>query len=359
MRHRRSICFLVAISAVLLTVGCDKFGPNRPMAVDTGKVTKITPLSAVISGRAHLPGTTMTDLSFGVEYSTDDSFSYGNTLTRIASSAESDYSYSVIVPCLEPATTYYFRSFISQNGEIAYGKTGSFKTKEITSILKTLEVTEIGAASVTLNGYADVADCYFIAPLFMGSYGFRVEKDGKQLETLEGEPTIFVTGSISNNQYSYYLKTDPEANYTVTACLVSETRYPTTTPNTYSIGTGVYFSSETVSFRTKSIEASISLNEASEISSNQAQVSGMVSFPHWESAFRSTIYVYYSDTAATVEDLKSSGLSGAHLYYSYRPTDFWGILPDLQPDTQYYWTAVLDVNGVTFETEVKTFRTPE
>ena len=352
------ICFLGAVFAILLTSGCEKFGPNRPMGADTGEVTNVTPLSAVLSGRARIPGTTMTDLSFGVEYSTDDAFSFENTMVKCASSADADFNYSVVAHNLIPATTYYFRSFIAQNGETSYGKTGSFKTKEISSILKTLEVTEIGAASVTLNGYADMEDCYIINIPFAGPFGFWVEKDGKQLESF-GSPVIFVTSTITDRHYSYSLRTDPESNYTVTACLETYQFHPTSTPNAYSSEMVTYFASETVSFRTKPIEASISLDEASEISSTQAKVSGRVSFPQWESNFSSTIYIYYSDTAATVEDLKSSGLPGRSLAYSSRPDDFWGFLLDLQPDTQYYWTAVLDVNGVTFETEVKTFRTTE
>lgn len=345
MKYKRVILpFVLGLFAIIGMTGCEELGIHRSMRAVTGEASNITALSAMLSGQAHLPRTLMTDLSFGIVYSPDESFPVDNTIERMAVSADSDYKYSVYTLSLEPEMTYYYRSFISQNGEIAYGETRSFTTPGVSTLIKTLAPSDITASSVTLNAFLD-QDCQ--APL--SGYGFRIDNNGQQ--------KLIRANNRSDNGFSLTdYDINSETTYLVTAYLSTYTLKSDSKPNTYLItGEKTYFASETIPFTTKAIEANLALDEATGVSETQARLSGSLA-TSWD-RYVIKIDIIYSSSANTIDELKSSGIvAGYYLDYEKKGL-FWADLRNLQPDTEYYWAVVAHVNDAVFESEVKSFHT--
>ncbi len=344
MKCKRVILsFVLGIFAVIGMTGCEKLGFNRSMRAVTGEASSITALSAKLSGQAHLPGTIMTDLSFGIVYSVDESFPIDNTIERLATSADKDYKYSIYTIVLEPETTYYYRSFISQNGEISYGEIRSFTTPGISTLIKTLAPSDITASSVTLNAFLD-QDC--AAPLI--EYGFRIDKDGQQM--------LARAKNRSENGFSLSgYQTNSETTYLVTAYLSTYSLKLTSEPNTYIVdGVKTYYASETIPFTTNAIEAILTVDEATDVSETHAKLSGSLA-TSW-SDYVINIDILYSSSAKTLDELKSSGIVAGY-YLDHEKHIFWANLSNLQPDTEYNWAVAAHINDATFESEVKTFRT--
>lgn len=344
MKCKRVILsFVLGIFAVIGMTGCEKLGFNRSMRAVTGEASSITALSAKLSGQAHLPGTIMTDLSFGIVYSVDESFPIDNTIERLATSADKDYKYSIYTIVLEPETTYYYRSFISQNGEISYGEIRSFTTPGISTLIKTLAPSDITASSVTLNAFLD-QDC--AAPLI--EYGFRIDKDGQQM--------LARAKNRSENGFSLSgYQTNSETTYLVTAYLSTYSLKLTSGPYTYIVDeVKTYYASETIPFTTNAIEATLTVDEATDVSETQARLSGSLATSWYDYVIN--IDIIYSPSASTIDELKSSGIVAGY-YCDYEKGTFWAGLKNLQPDTEYYWAVVAHVNDAVFESEVKSFHT--
>ena len=343
MKFRRAILsFVLGLFALIGVAGCEALGLHRSMRADTGDASNISALSAKLSGRAHLPGTIMTDLSFGIVFSKDESFPVDNTIQRMATSADSDYKYSVYATALEPETTYYYRSFISQNGETAYGETRSFTTPGVSTLIKTLAPSDITASSVTLNAFLD-QNC--AGPL--SAWGFRIENNGQQI--------LVGANNRSDNGFSLSYSTYSETDYTVTAYVSTHSYKPASEPNTYIVdGVKTYYASETIPFTTKAIEATLTLDEVTEVSETQARLSGSLA-TSWRD-YVIHIDIIYSPSASTIDELKSSGIVAGY-YCDYEKGTFWANLRELQPGTEYYWAVVAHVGDATFESEVKTFHT--
>ena len=124
----------------------------------------ISAVSAVLSGEANLETSGSSDLTMGIMVSMNSGVLPSNS-TKIEAiqieakdGFEASYSYDVDATGLEPETTYYYRSYVTQNGQDSYGETKSFTTKDLASLLTTREATSVTATSATLNGTADLSD---------------------------------------------------------------------------------------------------------------------------------------------------------------------------------------------------------
>ena len=100
---------------------------NRFLSVTVG-VEDITANSAVLKGKANIGSSASSDLSVGFQYSNVAGILPSNATTIEVTEAAADYSYSALITDLRAGTTYYFRSYVRQNGQDTYGETKSFTT---------------------------------------------------------------------------------------------------------------------------------------------------------------------------------------------------------------------------------------
>ena len=130
---------------------------NLAPSVTVG-VEHISAISAILMGKANLATTVASDLKIGFQYSKSAGILPSNSTTIEATEADSDYYYSIGITGLEPATTYYFRSFIRQNGADSYGETKSFSTNDLSSLVETKEASSVESTSAVLNGKLNLTD---------------------------------------------------------------------------------------------------------------------------------------------------------------------------------------------------------
>lgn len=157
-----------------ITLSCDR-EPSYSIGAATGTATHISCRSAEIAGKAILSGISSDDLNFGVLYSTSSNVIIGSSTQIEARSSDSECNYSVNTDVLEPETKYYYRSYVSMSGEIVYGDIKSFKTLAVSSMIQTLDVTEINTMDAVLNATLDLTDCKYDE----FEYGFEVTPDGE------------------------------------------------------------------------------------------------------------------------------------------------------------------------------------
>ena len=125
------------------------------MTVDANHISAIC---AILAGKANLGSTVAADLKVGFQYSKSAGILPSNSTTVEASDADADYNYTASITGLDPATTYYFRSFVRQNGQDTYGETRSFTTNGIISLLETKDPSDIEATCATLNAKLDLTN---------------------------------------------------------------------------------------------------------------------------------------------------------------------------------------------------------
>lgn len=178
----------------------------------------ISAISAVLMGKANIGSSVASDLKVGFQYSTSAGILPSNSTTVEASEADANFNYSTVITGLEPATKYYFRSFVRQNGIDTYGDTKEFITKEFASLLETKGPTEIKASSATLNAKLDLTDVHY----YSLSYGFYwgTSETSQNTNRVGGEIIDNAYSSILNNlshktQYWYkaYVKLDGQTCY--------------------------------------------------------------------------------------------------------------------------------------------------
>lgn len=159
----RRIVGLLAI-ATLLGTACTREKHNDA-SEESPSVTigteHLSAVSVVLKGKASLGNSAASDLQVGFQYSRSAGILPSNSTTVEATDADAEYNYTASLTGLEPATTYFFRSLIRQNGQDTYGETMSFTTKEVASMLEPLEPTSVEGRSATLNARLDLTDVLF------------------------------------------------------------------------------------------------------------------------------------------------------------------------------------------------------
>lgn len=300
------------------------------MSAVTGAATHISCRNAEISGKANLPGTTSTDLSFGVLYSTSSGVLIGSATQIEARSFNSDYNYTVNTEVLEPETTYYYRSYIIQDKEISYGELKSFTTLAVSSMIQTLDATDINPKDAVLNASLDLTDCRYDAL----EYGFEVTPEGGSTHTVKSDNHSEKTFSAKNESLSR------DTKYSVVAYVKLD---------------GRTYKGEAKAFTTTSIKASITA-ESSDVSYDSATISGKLTVES-KGSFNKSAMLYYSSTASTLDALKSSGTKKT---LTLESDGSYSInLSSLNNDTQYNYVVVAKVDEVEFNTGIKYFKTLE
>ena len=121
----------------------------------------ISAISALLQGKANLGNSASSDLKVGFQYSKSAGILPSNSTTIEATDADANYNYTASITALEPATKYYFRSFIRQNGQDTYGETKEFTTNDVASLLETKEASGVEATKATLNAKLDMTDVLY------------------------------------------------------------------------------------------------------------------------------------------------------------------------------------------------------
>ena len=299
------------------------------MVATTGEASHISCRNAVLAGKANLPANTSTDLKIGILYATSEGVLFGSATAIEAKSFDGEFNYSIVTDILEPETTYYYRGYILQKNEITYGDTKSFTTLPVSSMIETGEVTDIEAAVATLHAKLDLTDCKYDAL----EYGFKLMPQG-------GQETTVRSNDLSSKVFSAKAEgLSREKEYEVAAYVTLD---------------GKTYQGEKKHFSTQTIQAIISLNDATNITELKATVSGKLTVTS-QGSFEKTAKLFYSPTAQAASVLQSSG-TGVTLSLS-SDGSFSQSLTDLTPNGTYYYVVVATVDGVGFASEVKSFKT--
>ena len=330
MRNRKLTSVLLLTLATFFVVSCSKQvppleEPDQFRDVITGVATHISCCSAEIAGKAIVPKNMSTGFTLGISYFTTTEY---ESIQVEADFFDPEYNYSVNMGSLEPETTYYYRSYLNHLGEIIYGEVKSFKTLAVSSLIQTLDATEINQKEAVLNAFLDLTNCIYDSL----EYGFEVTLDGGGTHILKSDNYSGKKFSVKDEFLSIYTK------YSVAAYVKLD---------------GHTYKGETKSFTTMPVTATVTA-EASEIQYNSATISGCLSVQS-EGSFSKSVALYYSSSESTLEGLKSKGTIktltlGADGSYSET-------LSSLYSSTSYNFIVVAKVDDVEFVTEIKSFKT--
>ena len=330
MRNRKLTSVLLIALATFFVVSCSEQvppleEPDQFMDVITGVATHISCCSAEIAGKAIVPKNMSTGFTLGISYFTTTGY---ESIQVEADFFDPEYNYSVNMGSLEPETTYYYRSYLNHLGEITYGEVKSFKTLAVSSLIQTLDATEINQKEAVLNAFLDLTNCIYDSL----EYGFEVTLDGGGTHILKSDNYSGKKFSVKDEFLSRYTK------YSVAAYVKLD---------------GHTYKGETKSFTTMPVTATVTA-EASDVSYRSATISGKLTIESEES-FTTSAILYYSNTASTLEALKLNGMprtltldsDGA---YSVN-------LSLLASGNKYYYAVVAMVDEAESDSELKSFNT--
>ena len=184
----------------------------------TVEANHVSAISAVLAGKANLGSTVASDLKVGFQYSKSAGILPSNSTTVEAMDADANYNYTTSITGLDPATSYYYRSFVRQNGQDTYGETKSFATKDVASLLETRDASGIEATKATLNAKLDLTDVQYksLAYGFLwGSSESALNTDFKCTEIKDNAIAASLTNLSHNTPYWYkaYVKLDSQIFY--------------------------------------------------------------------------------------------------------------------------------------------------
>ncbi len=297
------------------------------MKVSTGAVSNISCRNAMISGAAERPDTEAYEFSFGIMYSTDADFREGSTVRVAAESADADNGFTIVSGVLEPETTYYYRSYMSDGSETVLGETGTFKTLDVSSLIKTVEPEIRNLKSTLLKGEFNLTDCVYETE----EKGFEYTADGSTY-TLNADD---YSDKGMSGLIKYYANTSPGQEYSYRAFVKLD---------------GRTYWGERVKYTVPEIQATVTayVDDTYFICSI---IKGRVDIIS-EGSFNLSVILYYSTTENTLEGLKAKGIKAESPLSSFAME-----LRPLASDTKYYYAVVAKVDDAEFNTAVQTFTT--
>ena len=284
----------------------------------------ISAISVVLMGKANLESTTSSDLKVGFQYSKSAGILPSNSITVEALDADAAYNYTASITGLEPDTKYYFRSFVRQNGQDTYGETKEFATKELSSMISTVDNTKLTAVSTVLKATLDLTDVQFSEISFGFYYGLGSVMDSK---TNAQEDSGELTADIK--------KLSPATVYNYQVYLILDQRE---------------YRGEIKSFSTKDVSSIIETAVASEIVDISAQLNARlhladVLYDSFEYGFLWGISEGYLDRQTKVNTINEGA--------------FWVTLEYLSPGTRYWFKSYVIIDNIRYDGEVKSFLTWE
>ena len=310
------------------TASCIVTVPEIMVAV-TGDATHVSCRNARLSGYVTLLQTTSPYFSFGVLYSTSSAILFDSATQLEANKSDDEYYFTVDSGVLEPETTYYYKSYINDDYGMSYGQTKSFKTLPLSSMIQTLDASDVAPKEATLNAMLDLTDCKYNSI----EYGFELTPEGGQARTL-------TANNLADKAFSYRDKTlSRNTLYSYIAYVKLD---------------DILYKAETKTFTTSSIQASVTA-AASDIQYHSATISGSLAIRS-EGSFSKSAVLYYSSSESTLDGLRSNGTSKTltlieNGFYSE-------ILSPVASSTSYNFVVVAKVDDVEFASSIGNFTTP-
>ena len=304
--------------------------------------TDITQTSAVLHGTASIKIAGKRTARGYFYYSNslkdvdDIKFSWDRYSAGEIPDAGGDFSCSI--SNFSPATTYYYVASVIIDDKEEMGEVKSFTTLEEEVVLSiTGESSNVGERSAKLYGWCNQEGEEGLSVV----YG--IEYSATDLTT--AATTITADEKDSANKYCCQ-PTDLSSNtlyYYRSFCLFK----------------GVRSYGEVKTFKTADFSVTVTTLDPSVIISNQAVLDGSLSVDSIDELEKS-VWFLYSDTASTLEDLKSSGnlLASSLGSEGKFEASIRSVLPNSLPiNTEYFYVAATTVHDKTVYGEVRSFTT--
>ncbi|MCR4566102.1 MAG: Ig-like domain-containing protein [Bacteroidales bacterium] len=291
----------------------------------------ISAVSVVLKGEANLDAQMSSDMTMGIMWSENSGVLPSNSTKIEAKNIEAkegsttSYCYSVNLTGLDPAKTYYFRSYVTQNSQDTYGETMSFTTKELSSMLHTEDASNISAVSAILNATYDLTDVQYTNKTIGIYYGTSAETLS---ETFVAEPSS-PKGSISEN----WTLLDPEQTYYCQSYIILD---------------GKEYKESVKYFTTKKLSSMLETRGASDIAPTSAKMSAKLDLTDVQ--YTTKEYGFYWGTS---EDSQTTYIKGGEI----AENAYSASLSGLSPTSQYWYKSYLRMDGQTFFGEVKVLST--
>ncbi|MDC1313245.1 DUF5017 domain-containing protein, partial [Flavobacteriaceae bacterium] len=297
----------------VLIVGCSDDDGNPCLynpTLTTSAVTNITETSATLNGVISIVSENCDDPN-----NTEQGFVFATTIQPTIANTKVNVNGTEVTTTLEnlePNTTYYVRSFLTNAFGEFYGNEVSFMTvvdQPCEYNLITLEATDIESSSATLNGTIsiDEENCEF--PIIEQGFVFSTEVQPTIADTQVNVNGTDVTTTIEN--------LEPNTTYYVRTFLTNND--------------GEFYGNE-VSFMTvvaSACEYNLITLEPTIITSNSAILNGTISIELTENCDGSITeqgFVYSTEIQPTIEDTK----------INVNGTDVSITIENLEPNTTYY-----------------------
>ena len=286
-----------------------------PVSVSVSEAKALSCCSGSVTGAFYVPADAEGPIKKGVIYSTESDASLSGSVWVEDTQSEGTAIAAILSP-LMPSTKYYVRTWVSVAGTVYLSTVSSFETFGVNTLVQTAFATEIGAKKATLNASVNLDGTVFAAK----ELGFKFRKAGDEWTRYPVE---------SDNQGVIVLnKTD----------LVSGTTYEFCA---YVSLDGRSYESEVKSFATQQITVTYTKG-IKDVADTEVTIFGTVTIGTSEQV-DSHVYVYYSNTLTTVEELKAAGSRqeielGAGGAFSHR-------LTGLKAGTTYKYMMSVVVDG--------------
>lgn len=210
-------------STVTVTVVLENPPADAPLTLAAEKITAV---SVLLKGQTR-PGSGTAGLA-GIQYCKSAGMTSANSVIAEAAGTDADNVFSISLSGLDPGTTYYYRSVYREDGQGLCGEIKEFKTKELSSMLETLDASDIAIKSAVLHARLDLTDVVY----GQLSYGFfwgkaadalktRVESD--DLSNKAFTDTLFKLSGNTAYYYSSFVSLDGKM---ITAPVKSFTTLP-------------------------------------------------------------------------------------------------------------------------------------
>lgn len=298
------------------TASCQFTIAAQVMPSVTIGASNISAVSAVLSGKANLGNSSSADLKMGIMYSKSSGVLPSTSTLVEATDIEAEYYYSVSITGLDPETTYYYRSYLNANGKDSYGDIKSFTTKDVSSLITTLEANVINYTEAIANAMLNLTDCVYTSIY----YGFYFGYDAQHLDS------FFKCDVVDDsNIFSYHFKKlIPETCYWYQAAIIID---------------GKEFLGASLSYTTAEVD--LRTMPASNITWTTATLNGSISVKATDS-LKTHIYFYYSETEKTREELINgfSNLRLRTLTKLQADGSFKRDITGLYPETTYYYIPI-------------------
>ena len=289
----------------------------------------ISAVSAILSGEANLETTSSADLSMGIMWSTNSGVLPSNSTKTEAKeinayeNSSNSYYYNVSISELTPSTTYYYRSYMTQNGQDSYGEIKEFTTKELSSLLHTLGATSISAVRVCLNASLDLTDVHYVSKSLGFYWGDSAESVNSKVTAQEG------SGSIAAD----LLGLTPSKEYFFRAYIVLD---------------GKEYMEDVFSFTTKDVASLLETRDASGVEATKATLNAKLDLTDIQYTNLAYGFLWGISESALNTDFKCTEIKDNAIAAT---------LTNLSHKTQYWYKAYVKLDSQTFYGEVKTFTT--